>query len=251
MSDNSEESLEWFEEWFDSPFYHMLYNNRDYKEAEQFITNIIDFLNPSNNSYFLDVACGKGRHSLYLSKQGFKVDGFDLSPSSIDIAKEHESSQLHFYTNDIRKPLNIDRYNYAFNLFTSFGYFTNDNDNQLAINSIAKSLTENGVLVLDFLNCTKVINDIGTGFSEIKSRDSIDFSINKRIEKGFIIKDISFTNNSRDFIFQEKVKAIALNDFKSYFLAANLKIEATFGNYNLDPFDHNLSDRLIMIARKQ
>jgi ubiquinone/menaquinone biosynthesis C-methylase UbiE len=51
---------EWFKDWFDSPYYHILYKNRDHQEAEQFVNKLIEFLNPSKGSSILDVACGKG-----------------------------------------------------------------------------------------------------------------------------------------------------------------------------------------------
>ena len=118
----------WFEEWFDSPYYHVLYKDRDEKEAKDFILNLIHYLKPKQGSFFIDVACGKGRHSLFLNNLGYRVDGFDLSPNSIDAAKINESESLHFYINDIRKPLNVNKYDYAFNLFTSFGYFDDESD---------------------------------------------------------------------------------------------------------------------------
>ena len=64
---------EWFESWFSSPYYHILYKNRDDEEAAKFIDNIINFLDPVSNAKILDAACGKGRHSIYLNEKGFDV----------------------------------------------------------------------------------------------------------------------------------------------------------------------------------
>jgi SAM-dependent methyltransferase len=248
MTRNIKKKAEWFEEWFDSPYYHILYKNRDNKEAENFITNLINFLKPSEESFFLDVACGKGRHSVYINKLGYKVDGFDLSENSIQIAKELENDSLHFFTNDIRKPLKLKAYDYAFNLFTSFGYFDENEDNQLSINSIADSLKDNGMLVLDFMNSNKTINNLNS--SETKIIENLSFNINKSVDNGYIIKNIQFDDNGNKYHFQEKVKAISLANFKTYFATANLKIEAIFGDYDLNPFDEDSSERLILIARK-
>ena len=248
MSRKLKSKYEWFEEWFDSPYYHILYKNRDDNEAKTFISNLIYFLKPSENSFFLDVACGKGRHSVFINKLGYKVDGFDLSKNSIEIAKKSENSSLHFFINDIRKPLQLEKYNYAFNLFTSFGYFDKNEDNQLAINSIAKSLKKNGVLILDFMNSSKTINNLNT--SETKIIDELTFNINKSVDNGYIVKDILFNDNGIKHHFQERVKVISLEDFKTYFAIANLRIEATFGDYDLNPFDSNTSERLILVARK-
>ncbi len=249
MKDCKTRKTEWFEEWFDSPHYHILYKDRDDNEAKKFIDNLLNYLKPNKNDLFCDVACGKGRHSIYINKLGYTVDGFDLSENSIEAAKANESDNLHFYTNDIRTPLKVNKYNYAFNLFTSFGYFDDENDNQKTVNAITESLTDNGILVLDFMNCNNAINNLNR--SETKSINNINFNIKRDFSKGYITKDINFSDSGKTYHFQEKVKAISLDRFKSYFKLANLKIEATFGDYNLSPFDIENSKRLILIARKK
>ena len=73
----------WYSSWFDTPFYHILYKDRDDKEAQSFMDALTYYLNISQNSTILDLACGKGRHSLYLNSIGYDVTGLDLSKQSI------------------------------------------------------------------------------------------------------------------------------------------------------------------------
>ena len=249
MKSISKKKKEWFEEWFDSKFYHILYKDRDDNEAKKFIDNLINYLAPKKNDFFCDVACGKGRHSIYINKLGYNVDGFDLSTNSIEHAKKFELENLHFFKNDIRETLKRDSYDFAFNLFTSFGYFEDESDNQKSINAIASSLKNSGILVIDFMNCTKVLNNLTK--SESKEIEGINFNINRAEVDGHIVKSICFREKKEDYNFKEKVKIITLNDFKSYIKVANLKIEAIFGDYNLNPFDIDNSDRLILVAKKK
>ena len=79
-------NLDWFKNWFDSFYYHKLYAHRDSAEAQEFIDNIIEYTHPVSGSRILDLACGKGRHSVYLNKKGFDVVGVDLSQNSIEEA---------------------------------------------------------------------------------------------------------------------------------------------------------------------
>jgi SAM-dependent methyltransferase len=241
-------SKEWFSTWFDSPYYHILYKNRDLNEAENFISNLFKHLKPNNSSYIVDVACGKGRHAIQMNKLGFTVDAFDLSENSIKEAKKNENESLHFFVNDIRDSLKKDKYDFAFNLFTSFGYFSDEQDNYKAIKAIADSLTNKGTFVMDFMNANKVINNLV--INEEKIIEGITFEITREIKDNFIIKHIKFSDKSVNYHFSERVKAISLSDFKAYFVSAGLNLIATFGNYNLDTFDINSSDRLIMIATK-
>lgn len=240
--------LNWFEDWFDSPFYHILYKNRDLNEAEFFIQNLIKYLNPNPKAQLLDIACGKGRHAITMNEFGFKVDAFDLSENSINTAKQFESDSLHFYVNDIRNPLKREHYNFAFNLFTSFGYFDDNDDNVKSIQAIAESIQPNGKFVIDFMNVNKVIEHLIE--EEVKTIEGIEFHITKEVQNNFIIKNISFVYQQQHYNFQERVKVIYQADFIRYFNAANLKIEATFGDYSLNPFDEKESDRLIIVAQK-
>src|SRR5215213_5123663 len=57
------EKNQWFRQWFDSPYYHKLYFNRDEREAAAFINRLANRLHAAPGSFMLDVACGRGRHS--------------------------------------------------------------------------------------------------------------------------------------------------------------------------------------------
>lgn len=240
--------INWFEDWFNSSYYHLLYKERDFVEAEYFISNIINYLDPKKNAKILDVACGKGRHAIFLNKQGFTVDAFDLSENSILEAKKSETETLKFYINDIREPLKTDYYKFAFNIFTSFGYFTDEKNNQKSMNAIAKSLTTDGILVIDFLNSTYTKSNLKP--IETKTIKNITFNITKEIEDNFVVKHIQFSDNNTDFHYTERVKLLHLTDFKKYLTTSGLTIEATFGDYSLNSFNENNSERLIIIAKK-
>src|SRR5687768_10522825 len=97
----------WFKDWFNSPYYHQLYFKRDESEAAAFINKLIDHLQPVTGAEMLDVACGKGRHSIQLASKGFKVTGIDLSEDSIREAKEFEEPNLEFFVHDMRLPFRI------------------------------------------------------------------------------------------------------------------------------------------------
>ena len=240
--------MNWFANWFDSPYYHLLYKNRDDKEAQSFIDNLICRLKIPKKSMILDIACGKGRHSIYFNKRGMKVEGIDLSHNSINIAKKEENTTLNFSVYDMRKVFKKDTFDIIVNLFTSFGYFKKNEDEQKAITAMALSLKQEGTLIIDFMNTKKVIKNLVE--SERKEVDGVNFNIKRSIRNNYIIKDIIFSDNGNNYQFQEKVKALTLDDFSKLISHAGLKIIDIFGDYRLKDFNALTSERLIIICKK-
>ena len=238
-------ATEWFSEWFDSPYYHILYKNRNEAEAEMFIDNICQLLALPPQARLLDVACGKGRHARYLSKKGYNVIGTDLAAASIQYAQQFENQNLKFEVQDMRTVYKPQYFDGIFNFFTSFGYFETDSENQQAIAAIAQNLKPKGLFVLDFMNTHKVIQDLVQ--QETKIVENIQFRISRKVQNGFILKDIAFEDEQQTFQFQEKVMAISLGMFEQYFNNNQLKIRHLFGNYALQPFDLLRSDRMIFV----
>ncbi len=241
------EMNEWFATWFNSPYYHLLYNNRSEHEANLFLDNLILELKPANNTTVLDLACGAGRHARALAKYGLSVSGCDLSPNSIEEAKRISSSDIHFFVHDMRNAL-PEKYIFVFNLFTSFGYFESQLENLKVLQSVHNALLPDGLLVLDFMNVEKVKANLKS--EETIQRDSIAFSIRRKIENGIIIKDISFTDHEKAYSFQERVQALTEKDFEKLLTDAKFVITKKAGDYQLTPFDEKNSDRLILFCKK-
>ncbi|WP_420574344.1 class I SAM-dependent methyltransferase [Kordia sp.] len=240
------EETTWYASWFDTPYYHILYKDRGYDEAEAFMKQLVEFLNIPEEGTILDLACGKGRHSVFLNKMGYDVTGVDLSPNSIKHASQFANDSLRFEVHDMCKPY-PKQFDAVFNLFTSFGYFERESDNLDTITSIKSALNANGFGVIDFLNAEFVMENLVE--NEIKEIDGIIFRLHRYVEDGFIYKDIRFEADGRDHHYTEKVKALTLKDFESYFNAAAIDLLAIFGDYSLGKFDRKTSSRLIMIFK--
>jgi len=240
--------MSWFVHWFDSSYYHTLYKNRDEKEAQTFIDNMVQYLQIPEGGKLIDIACGKGRHAAYFNSLGFDVVGIDLSPNNIRLAKKKASLTLQFSVHDMRKTYHKENFDIATNLFTSFGYFEKYTDEQKAINAMASNLKSGGFLVLDFMNAEKIIANLLA--KEQKIIDGIIFDINRELKGRRIIKNICITDGTEKHYFQEKVKALTLNNFNTLITKAGLKIIDIFGNYKLDNFNLLDSERLILICTK-
>jgi SAM-dependent methyltransferase len=237
---------DWFTDWFNTSYYHILYKDRNDLDAQLFMKNITDFLELPKSAHILDLPCGKGRHAVFLNSLGYKVTGADLAKNSIVHAKQFENDSLKFKTHDMRNPLGK-TYNAIFNLFTSFGYFVDDSEDIKILENIKKGLKKGGFFVFDFLNAEKVKANLVA--KEIKIVDKITFNIERKIINGFIIKNISFVADGKNHSFTEQVKYLDVDKVKTYLEKVGFTICNIFGNYTLTTFDRKKSDRLIIIAK--
>ncbi|MGB5417274.1 class I SAM-dependent methyltransferase [Algibacter sp.] len=236
----------WFTSWFDTPFYHILYKERDETEAHAFMENLSEYLNIPEGGTILDLACGKGRHALYLNRIGYDVTGVDLSENSIKFAKAFENHRLKFVVHDMCTPY-PKQFDAVFNLFTSFGYFEDDANNLKTIKAIKAELNEFGFGVIDFMNSEFVIENLVP--EEVKTVDDIEFHLKRYVEDGYIIKDITFTVDDTLYHFQERVRAFTLADFELLFEQADVSLFDIFGDYKLRKFNAKTSERLVMIFK--
>lgn len=238
----------WFASWFDTNYYHILYKNRDDSEASYFIENLFHKLNLSNETV-LDLACGKGRHSIFLNSLGLNVLGVDLSENSISLASSSSNQNLAFKVHDMREVIENKSFDVVFNLFTSFGYFDNDDDNHSVLKSVHTMLNSKGKLVIDFMNAHKVIHNLVK--SETKTLEGIQFDIKRNYDGKFITKDILVLDQGKSLSYQEKVRAFLKEDFFDLLTQNGFVVNEVFGDFSLANFDETTSDRLILVASKK
>ncbi len=243
-------SIEWFRLWFSSPYYHLLYESRNDEEAEDCAKKFSEYLNIQPGSRLLDVACGKGRHSRAFASKGFNVTGIDISASSIIEAKKFETDTLQFFVHDMRLPFWINYFDYAFNFFTSFGYFRTLREHNDALRTIAQSLKLNGIFVIDYLNVHYAENNIVK--HEEKEMNGVYFKVKRWFDGERFYKQIDIEDKAKNIIesFTEQVKKFNLGNFTDMLSHEGLMIEKVFGNYNLSEYDEKHSPRLIVIAKK-
>lgn len=241
--------LEWFEEWFDSPYYHLLYKQHDEAEARRMVDNFLRAVDLPEGSRILDLACGKGRHSRYLAERGYDVTGLDISPQSIAYARQFEHERLNFYQHDMRLPFRINYFDAVLNMFTSFGYFGHDRDHLKTLQNVSKGLRPSGLLLLDYFNSNWVRTNLVPSAS--KTVEGIEFHLKKTVRDGHVFKTVEFEAEGQHHVFRERVRLFGLADFEAMFAASGLRLRYTFGDYALGDFDATVSQRLILVAERK
>ena len=244
----------WFESWFDSPYYHILYKHRSDSEAEAFIDQVYQHFEIDDQKTILDLACGKGRHSLYMAQKGNSVVGADLAPNSIAEAKKtalegNLNDKASFSVEDMRNFQLQRKFDYIFNLFTSFGYFDDKDDNQKVIQSIADHQDAGGIFILDYLN-SQLVRSTGE-VKETKLIEDIEFHTHKYVDDQNVYKDIKINDRMKNqqLEFRERVQLFEKDEIQNMLTASGYEIQNYFGDYKLNPYT-SLNPRCILVAKK-
>lgn len=239
---------QWFESWFDTPYYHLLYKNRDDREAHDFLDLVLTRLPLTPPAPILDLACGKGRHAIYLSQKGFDVTGMDLSPANIEAANRWAHAHLRFVIRDMRNDLGHEQFAAVFNLFTGFGYFENDAENFAVFANVYRTLRPGGIFLFDYLN-ERYVRNLSTEATEFDI-DGVRFRTRKEINDGWVIKHIEVGDGEHDYRFSERVALYTEADIRERLTEIGFTVNETWGNYRLEAFGDN-SPRLILQATKK
>lgn len=238
----------WYECWFNTPYYHLLYGKRNEEEAAFFLNNLLNILSLPPGARCWDLNCGKGRHAMYLNKKGYNVIATDLSEESIGCAKTSENDTLKFFTHDMRNLFYSNYFDTVLNLFTSFGYFKHSYEDEKVFKTVANALKPGGHFVLDFFNASTILKNLKP--LDEKEVNGVHFTIRKKEENGSIIKKISILDKGKKLEYLEEVKALSLNDFKRLAGISGLTLTSYYGDYALNQFNPDVSERLILIFTK-
>lgn len=243
-----EETKAWFESWFNTPYYHILYAHRNDTEARAFIDLLVQTLAPAPGLQLLDVGCGKGRHSNYFAQKGFRVHGIDLSPENIRYAQEHALPGTRFSIRDMRHINERETCDWVVNLFTSFGYFDSAAENRQVLQQIYNALKPGGTFIFDYLNPHFVRNNLHqTSYTE---KGNIQIRTRKSEENGYVRKEICVSDGGKDLRYEEKVKLLEPELLRNWLTECGFRIAETWGDYMLNPLLEQESPRSVFVALK-
>jgi SAM-dependent methyltransferase len=239
---------EWFEQWFGEE-YLRLYPHRDEDDARQ-LTGLIADHTPLRERMLLDLACGPGRHAALFRGLGARVVGLDLSMPLLSTARHrHGTEPLALVRGDMRHlPFGAATFDIVVNLFTSFGYFSRDEQHAAVLSGAAATLRPGGMFVLDYLNADTVRRSlVPRDETKLENRQVVvDRTITP--DGRFVIKEIHLVDDGRTFI--ERVRLFSPADLESMLEDAGLVIQAAFGGYGGQPLSTS-SPRVVLFGERR
>jgi 2-polyprenyl-3-methyl-5-hydroxy-6-metoxy-1,4-benzoquinol methylase len=243
--------MTWYKDWFNSENYIKVYSHRNETEAEKLVELITKSIILQAGSSVLDMACGSGRHAITFAKMGFDVTAVDLSERLISEAKKNvlqTGVKIDFVLSDILEYETSRRFDLVVNLFTSIGYFENDEENFSVIKKAYNLLNEAGYFILDYFNKDYLLKNLIP--TTIFSENGFRITQKRSIEGARIVKKITIENDGSVEEFYESVRLYDYEEILTYIKKAGFATIKQYGDYFGNNYERETSSRLIIFAKK-
>ena len=150
----------WWEALFERDYYDYFYvggprGTLAEERSDQQVDFLVEALEPPEGAALLDLCCGHGRHAVRLAERGYRVTGLDLSAYHLRLAKKaarERGVDVEWLRADMRDVPGRDRFNAVVNLFTAFGYFDEEAEDQRVLDGVARALKPGGRFLIELMN---------------------------------------------------------------------------------------------------
>ncbi len=239
---------------FWEPLTDIMFSEKRWEEIPKDIIDIIQLLDIELGSHILDLCCGVGRHSLELARRGYRVTGVDRTNKYLDIARQKaadDNLNLEFLEGDMRTFSRLDTFDAAINLFTSFGFFEDPEEDKQVVMNVYNSLKPGGVFLMD-MGGKEVIARI---FQERDWREEPDGTL--MLQHRTVTKNWSWLENlwiritpegkRHEHMVSHRIYSAA--EIKKLFEECGFQDVQIFGNFEGTPYDQE-ARRLVVRGRK-
>lgn len=257
----SAEQRPWYEEFFASGDYVRYWLGGEdtplipAERTEREVAFLVEALTLPPGAPVLDLACGHGRHAIPLARRGYAVTGVDLAEYHLDMARRRAAEagvHVEWVRADMREiPRGMDgRFDAVISMFTAFGYFDSDGEDQRVLEGVCRALRPGGHLVLDVGNRERVMRQYRD--KDWLERDGqvmlherrFDF-LTGRNHETLTVVERDGARHVTGFV----VRMYSLAELAAMFQDAGLRVERVWGDF--DGSDLTLdSRRCIVLARK-
>jgi SAM-dependent methyltransferase len=140
-------------EWFEDPRFwdaraDIMFRRERLEQTPEDVDGLVERLGLAPGAHVLDLCCGPGRHALELRRRGFAVTGVDLHTPYLEQAREKDAD-VEWVHADMREFTREHAFDAAVNMFSSFGYFADQEDDRRVARHMCRSLKPGGAFLID------------------------------------------------------------------------------------------------------
>ena len=246
-------STDWFaDEEFWATTYDFMFPEACIAAASEEVEQILALSSTDGPARVLDLGCGPGRHSIALANLGFNVTGVDRSEFLLQRAIRRSADEridVEWVRSDMREFVRPAAYELALSLFTSFGFFRDDAENQRVLENLFTCLVPDGALVLDVAG-----KEILAKIFEATSSCDVDGSV--VVQRHRVVDGWSRMSNEWIWIQEVGVRSFCFDhwiysgrEMQQMLRSAGFKEVKLYGDLLGHPYDVN-ARRLVAVGRK-
>ncbi len=252
--DISENSPWWEQDWFWDTYRPLMFDPDRLEDTPLEVNGIMKLTGLVPGDRFLDSCCAFGRHALEMAERGIRVTGVDRQSGYIEEARKKAADrglEIDFVLSSSLDYINPGTFDGAMNFFTSFGYFEDQDQEELAVKNICTSLKPGGFFLIDIQGKELLARDYKERdwferdgykiFLEYKIKDSWTQLENRWLfipGEGGKVTEIKFTHRI--------YSALELAELLSRCGFADVEL---YGDLGGSPYDEK-AKRLIAVGRK-
>lgn len=244
-------SKEWFLDYFNDDYAKLILDPITPEFTEIQVDLIENLLLLSQTDRILDACAGKGRHAISLAKKGYSLTAIDFVSSyvkHIETVSLKENLNIQTLTMDIRLLSHENFFNKVYLMFTSFGYFT-DGENEVLLKNLKRSLKKDGLLLVDIENRDYILKN----FIYEKWREK-EFGLLLERHKFFpessrqTTKRVQYYHNGTIKESFRELRLYSVHELIQLAKLAGFNVINLVGDYSGKPFQIN-SPRIIVVLR--
>jgi ubiquinone/menaquinone biosynthesis C-methylase UbiE len=233
-------SKDWWLEFF--PAFRVIFGFLPPSDSSRVASYIIRKLNLKPGMSILDCPCGIGRISIPLAKKGIKVTGVDITAQYLDeLSRKSEKLKLPIKTvqSDMRRIDFKSQFDAAGNIWTSFGYFDKESDNQLVLKRLYNALKPGGKLLLTLMNRDWILKNftpcdlIEIGDTKIIDNRKFDFKTSTSVSQWHFVKPGS------EKVCESRIRMYSWHELNNMMSRAGFSKVDGFGSTDDSPIDIN------------
>ena len=249
-------SPEWWETGFEADWKKVYAHKK--QDTRREVEGIVQLLGLPVRSRILDVGCGPGRIAIPLAKRGYRLTGLDFSGDLLKSAGQKATRadlEIEWIQGDMRRIGVRNRFDAAISIFTSFGYFADQEGDLQTLLSVRQALKKNGKLVLDLENPAQVLKLIKAqaGQPDLSLLDKRGGQVESLTEYDELTRRVTINlklkpgSELETRHIQASHHLYNLPEITELMEKAGLQVRAVFGDFDLNQFSRN-SERMVILG---
>jgi SAM-dependent methyltransferase len=245
--------MPWYQEFAGADYLRIYSPFLPPERSAREVANIVKLLNLTPNSSILDLCCGQGRHTIPLAQQGYRMTGLDLNQFILQRAQvdaETKGIKARWLQSDMRHIPFDNEFDAIINIFTSFGYLENEDEDLQVLRQVQQALKPGGLFLLETIYQVRVVRTFSP-HGIIRYDDGLIVLEERRLNLLESRNEIAITMlypDGQRKKYKQLIRIYTLTELRRMLKSVGIEVQAYYGD--LDGSALTVDSRLVIVGKK-